>query len=123
MNLECERKFLVSGLLVSFLKDKKPRFIETGYFTNDLIAIRISLRDDGVTKPFSKICIKGPGTRERMEFEYTIPLDDAKALLQLAPTYLKKFRYDHEGWEIDHFPDIGLWMAEWEDGPDKGKCP
>lgn len=108
--------------------------IKTGYFTEDGIAIRVSLRDLGKPTQKCKVCLKTPGGLEREEFEYSIPLGDAVRLLELSPTFLKKERYEFQGWEIDRLtinvskePGVpiltDLWMAEWEEAPDKEPFP
>lgn len=120
MAIERERKFMVHF-------DRLPpeaflSFFETeaGYFTNDLIAIRVTSRKGGK----QKVCFKGPGTEEREEFEYVIPKEDAERLLALAPTNIKKTRYEYQGWEIDslNIPG-GLWVAEWEEAEGKPSIP
>ena len=91
MATERERKFLVHG-------DRLPKelpnvsIIEAGYFTDGTnpFAIRVTARDSDTSRAKYKICIKGPGTLERAEFEYSIPRDDARELLHLAPTKLTK---------------------------------
>lgn len=125
MAIERERKFLL-------IRENLPRslgrgkIIQTGYFTKDSVAIRVSIKNLGGEDEKSKICFKSPGTEERQEFEYTIPTEDAKALLVLAPTFLSKTRWDREGWEIDRFDlptDTELWVAEWEEREGKGPIP
>lgn len=122
MVLERERKFLVDPSKLPPLTN--GRIIEAGYFTQKRVAIRVTMRSDGVCK----ICFKGPGAEERQEFEYRIPEADAAALLVLSPTHIVKTRYDHEGWEIDRFhfdhPTLGqFWMAEWEEHEGKPPIP
>jgi CYTH domain-containing protein len=108
-NIEIEYKFVVSP-------DKLPqdlgegRKMVAGYFTQIGPAIRATYNSRGK----GRICIKGPGFKEREEFEYEIPYDDAVRLVGLAPTELKKTRYEYNGWEIDFF-EQGLVMAEWEE--------
>jgi len=143
MVIERERKFLV-------IKDKLPtdflaampggKNIQTGYFTRGNVAIRVSRKNVGKPDEKCKVCFKGPGTEERQEFEYTIPNKDAEALIELAPTFLKKVRYDFEGWEVDCIDlskspknedkdgnMIGgpseLWVAEWEEHEGKSPIP
>lgn len=122
MNLERERKFLVHRHLIPAEALIKPWSLETGYFTEGDVAIRVSLCTDAKTK----ICFKGPGGEERMEFEYEIPRADAEALIKLSPTYLTKRRFLYGGWEIDCI-DLSakeeLWMAEWEEHEGKEPIP
>lgn len=115
--IERERKFLVAPHLLPELP--AGRVIEAGYFTKEGIAIRCTIRSDGV----QKVCFKGPGLGEREEYEYSIKDKDIRGLMNLAPTYLKKTRYDFEGWEIDHFPELNLWMAEYEEAEGKPPIP
>jgi CYTH domain-containing protein len=66
------------------------------------------------------ITIKGKGAIVRPEYEYEIPVGDAKALLRMCTFSLEKVRYEirYEGcvWEVDEFsgPHKGLWLAELE---------
>lgn len=125
MATERERKFLVHAdrLPKEFTDEAVVSIIEAGYFTDGTnpFAIRVTARDSDTPRAKYKICIKGPGTLERAEFEYSIPRDDARELLHLAPTKLTKNRYDLDGWEIDVFMLEGrqLWIAEWEEAPGK----
>lgn len=125
MAIERERKFRVLPELLPPEALKNSYEVEAGYFTNGPIAIRVTSRASGR----QKICFKGPGTQEREEFEYLIPNEDAQRLLMLAPTNLKKTRYEFEGWEIDHFhvdevqTSGPLWVAEWEEAPGKQPIP
>jgi CYTH domain-containing protein len=118
MNIERERKFQVL-----FRPPNLPegRIMTTGYFTENGVAVRASYSNKGV----ARVCFKGPGTEERAEFEYRIPLEDGVRLVELAPTRLIKIRYDMDGWEIDFFPFIGsgFWMAEWEEHDGKARFP
>lgn len=137
MAIERERKFIVDprkGMLRQLLglqTRENVSSIETGYFTRDGVAVRVSSKNRGTSREKCKICFKSPGTEERQEFEYTIPNEDAHELLKLAPTRLTKYRYDIDGWEIDCI-DLGVigpdgtascWMAEWEEHPGKSPLP
>lgn len=136
MAIERERKFLVNEMhfpptVYDMIADGHCMRIKTGYFTKDGIAIRVSLRDLGKPTQKCKICFKTEGGQmEREEFEYTIPEPDARRLLELSPTILRKERFEFEGWEIDYItinasttegaPILtNLWMAEWEEAPEK----
>lgn len=122
MAIERERKFLVDHSKLPEAALKEYYDLVSGYFTDGPVAIRIASRLGGK----QKICFKGPGTEEREEFEYVVPPDDAERLLALAPTQIKKRRYEYEGWEIDRIevgPYRHLWLAEWEEGPNKGGVP
>jgi len=114
MGVEIERTFLVH-------RDKLPKLgeptvIEQGYFSEDpCVRIRL-MTHSGVSIAF--LTIKGPGTVERAEFEWEIPVKDAEQILSqgLWDTALVKKRYTHGRWEIDQFVGVleGLWLAEIE---------
>lgn len=124
MALERERKFLV---VTNYLPTSLPpgKVIEAGYFTDGPFAVRITIKDRGGEKPVYKMCLKGPGTIERQEFEYAVPKEDAEAMMAMAPTYIKKTRIDYGGWEIDKFNLNGRehWTAEWEEAEGKPAIP
>jgi len=112
---EIERKFLVTGFA---WRDAKPTSICQGCLNRDkhrTVRVRIA-GDCGV------LTIKGVTTgASRQEFEYSIPIDDAKALLALCdgPIVEKNRRvvpYGGLTWEIDEFPgdNEGLVVAEVE---------
>lgn len=115
MATEIERKFLVHG---TPWMGVEGRHLAQGYLRGgDGTTVRV--RHDGST---AKLTVKGPSTgASRPEFEYTIPLPDAKALLSLCDHgVLSKTRYviAHEGhtWELDVFEQAnrGLVVAEIE---------
>jgi len=115
MGQEIERKFLVKG--VSW-KTPTPVYYCQGYLNRDkdrTIRIRIA-GDHGV------LTIKGPTTgASRSEYEYEIPLDDAKEMLELCekPLVEKNRHFIEFGgmtWEVDEFKgsNEGLVVAEIE---------
>ena len=116
MGKEIERKFLVD-------KSRLPNNLEGRKYTQGYI----SITDSGIVRVRIKgdiavITIKSAGLGiSRDEFEYQIPMDDAKSLLELFNDgVIYKTRYDivYEGkkWEIDQFhkENEGLWIAEIE---------
>jgi CYTH domain-containing protein len=116
MGKEIERKFLVD-------KSRLPNNLEGTKYTQGYI----SITDSGIVRVRIKgdiavITIKSAGLGiSRDEFEYQIPMDDAKSLLELFNNgVIYKTRYDivYEGkkWEIDQFhkENEGLWIAEIE---------
>ena len=116
MGKEIERKFLVD-------KSRLPNNLEGTKYTQGYI----SITDSGIVRVRIKgdiavITIKSAGLGiSRDEFEYQIPMDDAKSLLELFNDgVIYKTRYDivYEGkkWEIDQFygDNEGLWIAEIE---------
>ncbi len=116
MGKEIERKFLVDN-------SRLPNNLEGTKYTQGYI----SITDNGIVRVRIKgdiavITIKSAGLGiSRDEFEYQIPMDDAKSLLELFNDgVIYKTRYDivYEGkkWEIDQFhkENEGLWIAEIE---------
>ena len=116
MGIEIERKYLVKKELLP--QSASQYRIEQGYLSDDperLVRVRIS----GST---AFLTIKGKGTGlARPEFEYSIPVDDAIELMQLAiypPIQKIRHIYFEHGkkWEVDVFSGAneGLIMAEIE---------
>lgn len=117
-HLEIERKFLVDPQL--WKEAEKPEGVpyQQGYLcgsTHGVVRVRIA--GDRATLTI-KGKLKGLG---RQEFEYEIPVSDAKDLLQLAEgNLIEKTRYKvwYEGklWDVDWFQgdNDGLFMAEIE---------
>jgi adenylate cyclase len=117
MAKEIERKFLLAsdawrGLAVS------SREMSQGYIAEaERLSVRVRISADDAW-----LNIKcGDLTAVRDEFEYAIPLTDARALLAyVAPPLIEKTRYwvPHGGleWEIDEFHGVnaGLIVAEIE---------
>lgn len=123
MILERERKFLVDGSKMNKVipADSLRKVHVAGYFTKPgEPAVRVTYSP---TTGKGKFCIKGPGAVERLEIEHSIPLIDAVAAVELSPTKLIKIRYDLDGWEIDCFLTMSLWMAEWEEHEGKTNMP
>ena len=117
MGVEIERKFLVVG--ESWRAAGRPTHIVQGYLTRDPERV-VRIRTAG-ERAF--VTLKGI-TRDtsRSEFEYPIPLADARQMLAelcLKPL-LAKTRYEVDvgdlTWEIDVFeaPHAGLIVAEVE---------
>jgi CYTH domain-containing protein len=117
MAWEIERKFLVDT------RQWRPRSpgvaYQQGYVSDENGGcVRVRIAGDEAL-----LTIKGPtsGTR-RLEFEYTIPIDDARMMLNqlCGGRIVEKTRYRevHDGgaWEIDifHGDNTGLVMAEIE---------
>ena len=116
MAVEIERKFLVIN---TDYKRGIPHQISQGYICSDHDrVVRVRIYDD---KAFITIKNSTIGFA-RNEYEYQIPLEDAKELLQntcIQPV-IHKTRYvlDYNGfaWEVDEFHDLndGLVVAEIE---------
>lgn len=123
MSLEIERKFLV--LNEGYKKNSRKSLYCQGYLSrHPHRTVRVRIADDK-----AMLTIKGPSSgATRQEFEYALPISDAKALLELCEKPLiEKYRYavEYEGmlWEVDEFlgDNEGLVIAElelpYEDAP------
>lgn len=121
MSVEIERKFLVSN--DSWRKDVEKRILfRQGYMRNENHAtIRIRIAGDR-----AYLTLKAPRDEsglERLEFEYSIPVSDAAAMLDAVceKPLIEKYRnFLPAGnglmWEIDEFlgDNAGLTVAELE---------
>lgn len=115
MAIEIERKFLVRG---EGWRQPDAQWLSQGYLNRDpLRTVRVRVAGE---RAF--LTIKGPndGIR-RQEFEYPIPVEDARALLALCDgPLIEKFRHRVRVgalvWEIDEFhgANAGLVVAEVE---------
>jgi CYTH domain-containing protein len=117
MPLEIERRFLLKSL-----PEGVTRFSEIaqGYLSTDsdrTIRIRI---EESRAGDMAYITIKtnvADATFSRNEFEYSIPVENAKELMNACiQPVIKKTRYSFGRWEIDEFHDCfnGLIIAEIE---------
>lgn len=132
MTDEKERRFLVKPSIATtnILTGVDYRMVEQGYFTETGPAVRICVSSRPYMTPLqdiAKFCVKGPSTLVdkflvRPEFEYLVPADEGRKMLALAPTYLRKYRWElSAGWEIDMVElntaagaTTALWVAEFE---------
>ena len=117
--IEIERKFLVHS--TEFIQAASQHYrIEQGYLTKDPARpVRVRIKNE---KSF--ITVKGASSASgmsRYEWEKEVPLEEGKALLQLAlPTVIQKIRYEvkHQTFlfEVDVFEGQhqGLILAEVE---------
>ncbi len=124
MAIEIERKFLVTG---DGWRDAAQAVIPMAQgYINDMGAL-----DRGTQQASVRVRIEGQGAalnlksrtlgRSRQEFEYPIPVEDARALLALCVGGLidkRRHLVQHEGllWEVDEFlgDNAGLVVAEVE---------
>lgn len=124
MAIEIERKFLVTG---DGWRDAAHAVIPMAQgYINDMGAL-----DRGTQQASVRVRIEGQGAalnlksrtlgRSRQEFEYPIPVEDARALLALCVGGLidkRRHLVQHEGllWEVDEFlgDNAGLVVAEVE---------
>ncbi len=118
MGVEIERKYLVDKETWSDTVKDDRSFIRQGYILNNADkTVRIRLYDNK-----GYITIKGLSTgASRPEFEYQIPEEDAKELLDnFCTSRISKIRnkilYKGKVWEVDEFLDdnAGLIVAEIE---------
>ena len=116
MGTEIERKYLVQD--TRFLADLEGVALSQGYLaTGAGVSVRVRI---AATRAW--LTIKGPTIGlSRLEFEYSIPTDDARELLALAPNApveKTRFRIPHGDvvWEVDVFEgaNAGLVTAEVE---------
>lgn len=115
MPLEIERRFLVRVRLLPELTGGHR--IEQAYLSSSP-EVRVRLLDDTAF-----ITVKSEGGITREEYEYPIPVEDARSMLRLAPgSEITKTRYRlplaGHVWEIDRYDgnNEGLWAAEVELG-------
>ena len=116
MPLEIERKFLVSSN--AFRENSTSLEIKQVYLSiTEKIAVRV--RIDGIN---ASLAIKSKiSDRVNKEYEYSIPIDEARSLMNLGdlPIIIKtRYLVEYEGWtwEVDEFHDNndGLIVAEIE---------
>lgn len=112
MPLEIERKFLVA---VERLPQPlpEPDDLEQGYLSTDpAVRIRVVTRPDGTRH--AELTVKGRGLLSRAEFNYPIPPQDAEEMMPLCARSLRKLRRRIGRFDLDHFRDRDLWLAEIE---------
>lgn len=118
MGTEIERKFLLKD--DSWRKDvSSEKDIVQGYLVRDKgVTLRVRIIDDAE----ALITIKAGGSEvSRSEFEYRVPLEDARAMMALCgDAKIEKTRHDVDvdglKWEVDVFAgaNAGLVLAEIE---------
>ncbi len=118
MPLEIERKFLVTGKQWQTQADGGRRIRQAYLSNNAKNSVRVRIIDDARAKLTIKSSYRGI---VRDEFEYEIPVEDARDLIHLRQsTIIDKVRYKVRIggiiWEIDEFfgANAGLVMAEVE---------
>jgi len=95
MGTEIERKFRVLGFDKALLVDGTE--IEQGYLCSSP-EVRVRAKGD-----WGFLTVKGEGSLIREEFEYRIPREDAKALLNMCSATVEKTRYRIDRFELDVF--------------------
>ena len=112
MGVEIERKFLVRT--ERWPKDlPEGNELEQGYLSVDpTVRVRLVTGPEGTRH--AELTIKGKGLMSRAEFNYPIPNEDAEALLGMCARSLRKVRRRIGRFELDHFRERDLWLAEIE---------
>ena len=118
MGIEIERKFLVVSDAWR-ISAKGSALLRQGYLSSNAKAtVRVRTEDDVSAKLTLKGAVKGIS---RAEYEYDIPIVDAREMLEMAaPHVVEKRRYlvpfDGLTWEVDVFEGrhAGLVIAEVE---------
>ena len=116
MPLEIERKFLVETK--DYRESKSFSIIKQAYLlASDAMAIRV--RIDGIQ---ASLAVKSKvSDRTNKEYEYNIPIDEARSMMNLANlpiVHKTRYLFNYKGytWEIDEFHGVndGLVVAEVE---------
>ena len=116
MAKEIERKFLID--INKWPENQKGILYQQGYLAiTDKGIIRVRIKEK-----LSTLTVKSKSTGiSRDEFEYEIPIDEAKNLLELCQNdIIIKTRYkvmcNNKLWDVDEFhgKNKGLWIAEIE---------
>jgi len=115
MKIEIERKFLIDHRLLLPVDEDfcQPKFIEQAYISLDTPCTRIRIVDGKE----AYLTFKGAGLLSRKEFEYDLPVSDAREIMQMSSHVVKKTRryikYADNLWELDNFGD-DFYIAELE---------
>ena len=117
MAKEIERKYLVIDDGYKSMSTESHHIIQGYLSLNKEATVRLRIADD-----VAYITIKGINKGAiRNEWEYPIPIEDAREMLQLASgTIIEKIRhivhYGEHKWEVDEFggDNVGLVVAEIE---------
>ncbi|MEE4360204.1 MAG: CYTH domain-containing protein [Pseudomonadales bacterium] len=121
MAIEIERKFLITDAGV--LAGREGVSIEQGYLpVEDPMSVRIRILETAGDARALLTMKKGQSARRRLEFEYAIPVADARVLLEEAcgAARIRKTRYRitwaGRDWDLDRFEDANapLCLAEVE---------
>lgn len=112
--MEIERKYLVVGNSYRSQADKVNHLVQAYLNPDPRATVRIRMSDDKAW-----LTIKGLNYGiERNEWEYEIPIDDARSMLKecTCSGQISKTRYHVGRWEIDEFHGAlqGLVIAEIE---------
>jgi adenylate cyclase len=115
---EIERKFLVDVERLPAVLRTGGAKLAQGYLSfTPSVRVRVA-EETGASRAW--LTIKGPGTIERTELEYPIPVEDAHVMLAMCAASLSKIRrhtkVGSHVWDVDEL--LGslapLWLAEVE---------
>jgi len=135
--LEIERRFLVVGDAWR-AHVRAEQHLQQGYLTEgaDLLTLRVRISRLQHQQALGWLTLKAPAAVDasawpeglvRQEFEYSIPLADAEALLALTPRHVRKCRYllNLEGgdWVVDVFSGANAPLVIAEVELDRADCP
>jgi adenylate cyclase len=118
MGLEIERKYLVENELWREHVESQSHIMQGYLASGDNASVRVRIKGDAAF-----LTIKGaPSGITRTEYEYRIPVEDAKAMLRELAVFpaIDKIRYSVRSgrhlWDLDLFAgeNEGLVMAEVE---------
>ncbi len=118
MGQEIERKFLTSSRSWQVAVSKISDIAQVYLAATDSASVRVRIKDDEKAFLTIKSAEAGPS---RLEFEYPIPVDEAKALFELRIGHVVEKRrhvvvFEGCHWEVDLFRGVldGLVVAELE---------
>lgn len=118
MGQEIERKFLTSSRSWQVAVSKISDIAQVYLAATDSASVRVRIKDDEKAFLTIKSAEAGPS---RLEFEYPIPVDEAKALFELRIGHVVEKRrhvvvFEGSHWEVDLFRGVldGLVVAELE---------
>lgn len=127
MATEVERKYRVKSMAGVTLS--RGTEIVQGYLGGEGSTVRVRILGDRAVLSIKCRAPRGgshsSGALERLEFEYPIPMEDARAMLECTPRKIEKTRHKLEnGLEIDLFHGAmeGFILAEFE-SPDGAQAP
>lgn len=117
MAREIERKFLLTNEGWRALAERRQRMTQGYIAAGERVSVRLRIAGDEAW-----LNIKAGGlVASRLEYEYAVPVADARELLALAVgPLIEKTRhfvpYDRMTWEVDEFhgDNVGLVVAEIE---------
>lgn len=117
--MEIERRFKVREEYFEELRKNPGVFLTQGYLSTDNPTVRVRLLENSKAT-YLTIKVPTDSMVSRHEFEYVIPHEEAKDMLELCKFKVRKIRrrvfIGSNIWEVDEFLEkhSGLWLAEIE---------